>query len=139
MAIDAKEQLVSTHSYYSMLRLVTVAAIIGVAWAPAVVLVAFRLPRFIPLFDKLKEKGILPTFTQLLMPFARLGAGPSDPVGLGLIILLISAYIVAIRASLRGGWIFLCLFAAVGLAAFMIFVIGMILPVNSMGATAISY
>lgn len=110
-----------------------VVAILGTAWLPAIILAAF-LPRFVSVFDRISEKGELPTLARTMLPLGRLGPIPAVLIVAGCVAVLVGIFHVWSRAGLRHRWIVLSALSFAGFAAFSIGLIGLIQPVYSIGA-----
>jgi hypothetical protein len=94
------------------------AAIIALAWFPAIVAAA-ALPRFVPTFDRWRWE--LPPLTLALMPVGRLGVWPIVLAGVGLVAVLAGLYAGWVRIGLPGRRVVAFALAAAGLAALPVF------------------
>src|SRR5687767_5119628 len=96
MTVASTERAIRARSDPSPRR---AAAIIALAWLPAIV-VAASLPRFVATFDRWPWE--LPPLTLALMPIGRLGVGPIVLAGVGLVAVLAGFYAGWARAGLPG-------------------------------------
>jgi hypothetical protein len=95
------------------------AAVIALAWLPALVLAAF-LPRYVPVFDRWPAQwGESPALARALMWVGRLGVGPILLAGLGVVAVLAGGGASWVRAGLPGRRAVVFALAAAGLGVFV--------------------
>jgi hypothetical protein len=110
------------------------------AWLPAIVLVVYFAPRFVPIFQKLDEKGELPQLTSPLMAFVRLDTAYFHlPTAFVVIALLaVDEWAVRLlRRRARGSlwsWLWVAAASLAGIVAQFVIVSGLVLPVFKMGS-----
>jgi len=111
------------------------AAIVAACWLPFVAAMMFSLPRFAPVFERLRELGALPTLTEWMLYFGQMNDALFGlPLLLLVPILLIAdqgatklARTEAWAATLYGYW--LVAVVVCGIIAFLLFLAALLLPV----------
>ena len=116
------------------------AAIYSVAWLPALVVVAFFVPKFEDLFSVLRERAELPAVTAWLLWFARLDNALFFLPSVFVLVLLISADI-GVASLLQGSarqrryWIWFGGVVVTGIVAVVIVTTALLLPFLKMSAS----
>ena len=117
------------------------AVIYGVVWLPFLGLVAFYVPRFDGLFEKLRERGELPALTEWLMWFGALNHALfclPCLVLFGLLLAADASMAGMLRRRWRKGSLYRIWFAGVIIAGILAAALGMVallLPAWKMGTT----
>lgn len=115
------------------------AAVYGVAWLPAFVLVMFYVPDFEPIFSKLEEKGDLPALTRGVVWFGHLSQASFGLPALLWFALLVLADIGVGRTLGRLGrlgalyWSWFAAVIVLGLLVALLIVVATLLPAFRMG------
>ncbi len=110
-------------------------------WAPALVLLFFVTPQFMPIFDKLNKADALPQPTTAMVAFARLNYGTFflPMLGCTLAFFLLDAGVVALLRRCRRAdfmtWAWLYLVCGVAIAAALLVFFGLITPVFKMSTS----
>jgi hypothetical protein len=108
------------------------AALVLLAWFPAIILAVVGFPRFVPIFDRLRQRQQLPQVTEWAMTLARLGTVGSLMCVLALVALIVWAGYLAEKTNKDAGRIWYCLAIVSGLVAFFAGTLAVLLPVFEM-------
>jgi len=111
------------------------AAVVLGAWIPAISSAA-DLTRFVPMFDRISERGELPVLTRWMMPLGRLGPTGAVVTMLATVALLVMIDMAAQRTKLPNwvcwGWFGVMIIG--GMVVFLLCMLAILQPLWKLGA-----